>query len=197
VEEARVVLQHFLAKGMGSQMAQSTAFMGKAGITSERWADMEFYVFECMEFAKNWSNQRVWNAAATINEGDFGHIHKLWVALDARWHCRGKSSIHGTQSMANQNVTGLAHFAAVHMSKNVTEEEQALLGLHKYTGTSPSMDPAGAETLVRDPSFGYPEHSTNWQRGFWQCSVLILPALLTPPNKQKTKQKTNKTKQNR
>ena len=23
--------------------------------------------------------------------------------------------------------------------------------------------------LLRDPSFGYPEHS-NWQRGFWQCS---------------------------
>jgi hypothetical protein len=38
--------------------------------------------------------------------------------------------------------------------------------------------------LIRDPSFGYPEHS-NWQRGFG--SVLISPALLTPPNKQTSK----------
>jgi hypothetical protein len=39
--------------------------------------------------------------------------------------------------------------------------------------------------LLRDPSFGYPEHS-NWQQGFG--SVLISPALLTPPNKQTNKQ---------
>jgi hypothetical protein len=32
--------------------------------------------------------------------------------------------------------------------------------------------------LLRDPSFGYLEHS-NWQQGFG--SVLISPALLTPP----------------
>jgi hypothetical protein len=38
--------------------------------------------------------------------------------------------------------------------------------------------------LLRDRSFGYPEHS-NWQRG---DTVLISPALLTPPNKQTNKQ---------
>jgi hypothetical protein len=149
VEEARMVLRHFLSKGQGSQMAASTAFMGTAGISSERWADMEFYVFDCMKVAKSWSNSRVWNAAKRVKAGTLGHISRMWVALDARWHCRGKSSIHGTCSMANQAVSGLAHFGAVHMSKNVTEEEQRLLGLQKYTGTSPSMDPTGAEMLVK------------------------------------------------
>ena len=38
--------------------------------------------------------------------------------------------------------------------------------------------------LLRDPSFGYPEHS-NWQRGFWQCSNFTG---FTHPTKQTNKQ---------
>jgi hypothetical protein len=30
IEEARIVLQHFLSKGVGSQLSKSTAWMGKA-----------------------------------------------------------------------------------------------------------------------------------------------------------------------
>ncbi len=37
---------------------------------------------------------------------------------------------------------------------------------------------------IRDPSFGYPEHS-NWQRGFWQCSNFTG---FTHPTKQTNKQ---------
>jgi hypothetical protein len=64
-------------------------------------------------------------------------------------------------------------------------------GLFSHGVYTPSAEKCDVEhvcfhsvRLLRDPSFGYPEHS-NWQRGFWQCSNFTS---FTHPTKQTNKQ---------
>jgi hypothetical protein len=73
-------------------------------------------------------------------------------------------------------------------------------GLFSHGVYTPSAEKCDVEhvcfhsvRLLRDPSFGYPEHS-NWQRGFWQCSNFTG---FTHPTKQTNKQTNNKQTNNK
>jgi hypothetical protein len=144
LEEARVVLQHFLARGSGAELSRRTSHMGPAGIPSTLYRECEFYMFSAMKETRDECQDRVLFCAANLEFGTLGHLLNLWACGDCRWHTRGRASIHGTYNYISRYWKGLPQIASEHMSKNVTDEEQRRVQLAPHTGTAPAMDRSGA-----------------------------------------------------